>query len=248
MIGENGINLSGGQRARVSLARALYARSEIVLLDDPLAAVDAHVAEHLFTTIRSSKLAEKRLIFLVTNQVSRLNRADRIIVLAKGGEMLGFGTYEELVRRGIDFHDFAATTTPTPPSTTPGPGEDGETTPPRLVTQGSSVLINRKGKEVDAETRKRALESAKATSTKDLREKASQLFVEEARPRGKGFMLFKRYAKAAGPKLTSMVLMCNIFYSSAPAVAQIMLAQLTSAFIFCRTESCQRSTSLFWLG
>lgn len=48
-IGERGINLSGGQKARVALARAVYANADVLLLDDPLAAVDAHVGQHLFT-------------------------------------------------------------------------------------------------------------------------------------------------------------------------------------------------------
>ncbi|VDN33674.1 unnamed protein product [Gongylonema pulchrum] len=47
-IGEKGINLSGGQKHRVSLARAVYADTDIVLLDDPLSAVDAHVGRHIF--------------------------------------------------------------------------------------------------------------------------------------------------------------------------------------------------------
>lgn len=47
-IGEKGINLSGGQRARVALARAVYARADVYFLDDPLSAVDAHVGAHLF--------------------------------------------------------------------------------------------------------------------------------------------------------------------------------------------------------
>merc|ERR1719329_1231115 len=47
-IGERGINLSGGQKARVSLARAVYADRDLYLLDDPLSAVDSHVAEHIF--------------------------------------------------------------------------------------------------------------------------------------------------------------------------------------------------------
>ena len=50
-IGERGINLSGGQKARVSLARAVYANKTIYLLDDPLSAVDVHVAKHLYNHV-----------------------------------------------------------------------------------------------------------------------------------------------------------------------------------------------------
>ena len=48
LIGDRGVSLSGGQRARVSLARALYMDADVYLLDDPLSAVDAHVGRHIF--------------------------------------------------------------------------------------------------------------------------------------------------------------------------------------------------------
>ena len=48
LIGDKGVNLSGGQRARISLARALYSDADIYLLDDPLSAVDANVGKYLF--------------------------------------------------------------------------------------------------------------------------------------------------------------------------------------------------------
>ena len=48
LVGEKGVSLSGGQRARISLARALYFGADVYLLDDPLSAVDAHVGRHIF--------------------------------------------------------------------------------------------------------------------------------------------------------------------------------------------------------
>ena len=51
-IGEKGINLSGGQKARVSIARAVYSNSDIILMDDPLSALDAHVKKEIFDTFQ----------------------------------------------------------------------------------------------------------------------------------------------------------------------------------------------------
>lgn len=56
MIGEKGINLSGGQKARISLARAIYSDSDIILLDDPLSAVDAHVGNFIMKECLLGKL------------------------------------------------------------------------------------------------------------------------------------------------------------------------------------------------
>lgn len=51
-VGEKGINLSGGQKARLSLARAVYQDFDVYLMDDPLSAVDAHVGKHIFEKVR----------------------------------------------------------------------------------------------------------------------------------------------------------------------------------------------------
>jgi ABC-type bacteriocin/lantibiotic exporter with double-glycine peptidase domain len=67
-IGEKGINLSGGQRHRVALARAVYAGAEVYLLDDPLSAVDASVGRHLFERVICGELAGKTRV-LVTHQL-----------------------------------------------------------------------------------------------------------------------------------------------------------------------------------
>ncbi|KAL3801122.1 hypothetical protein HJC23_002415 [Cyclotella cryptica] len=102
-IGERGINLSGGQKARVSLARALYSReTQIVLLDDPLSAVDAHVGEHLFKMAITGAVSKGTTRVLVTHHVHFLPRCDKVIILDKG-TIIHSGTYAELVARGVDF-------------------------------------------------------------------------------------------------------------------------------------------------
>ena len=84
-IGENGVNLSGGQKQRVSLARAAYHGAEMVLMDDPLSAVDAHVGKHLFDKLISNTgLLAGRTRVLVTHNLSYLHRVDRILVMEEG--------------------------------------------------------------------------------------------------------------------------------------------------------------------
>ena len=66
VIGERGINISGGQKARISLARAVYADADIYLLDDPLSAVDPEVASKIFTECIEGHLKSK-VVVLVTH-------------------------------------------------------------------------------------------------------------------------------------------------------------------------------------
>jgi ATP-binding cassette subfamily C (CFTR/MRP) protein 4 len=85
MIGDKGVNLSGGQKARISLARALYADADLYLLDDPLAAVDQKVAKKIFDQCigpRSLLCGKTRI--LVTHQTHFLVEADQIIAVTNG--------------------------------------------------------------------------------------------------------------------------------------------------------------------
>ncbi|XP_075708502.1 ATP-binding cassette sub-family C member 4 isoform X1 [Rhinoderma darwinii] len=101
MIGDRGVTLSGGQKARVNLARAVYQDADIYLLDDPLSAVDAEVGRHLFEKC-ICKALRKKLCILVTHQLQYLSAAKQILIL-KEGQMVGKGTFPELLQSGIDF-------------------------------------------------------------------------------------------------------------------------------------------------
>lgn len=101
IVGERGISLSGGQRARINLARAVYADADIFLMDDPLSAVDAHVGKHMFEECIDKYLRGKTRI-LVTHQLQYLRNVGRIIVL-KDGVIQAEGTYDELGSMGVDF-------------------------------------------------------------------------------------------------------------------------------------------------
>ena len=95
-IGERGVNLSGGQRARVSLARALYSSCPLVLLDDPLSAVDAHVARHLVEHTLCGPLFRGRTLVLVTHQVALTAPVADFVVMLAGGRVTQCGTVAEL--------------------------------------------------------------------------------------------------------------------------------------------------------
>ena len=101
IIGEKGINLSGGQRARINLARAVYAEADIYLLDDPLSAVDAHVGRSLFEDCICDYLKEKTII-LVTHQLQYLNSVDNVYVLSNGTVEVE-GSFQDLRNSGLDF-------------------------------------------------------------------------------------------------------------------------------------------------
>ncbi|KAL5511261.1 hypothetical protein ACEPAH_4476 [Sanghuangporus vaninii] len=101
-IGEKGINLSGGQKARVSLARAAYSDCDIVLLDDPLSAVDAHVGKAILKDcLLSGPLANKTRV-LVTHALHVLAKTDYIYMM-DNGKITEEGTFHDLMKDGKEF-------------------------------------------------------------------------------------------------------------------------------------------------
>ncbi|RVE76679.1 hypothetical protein OJAV_G00011380 [Oryzias javanicus] len=94
-VGENGVTLSGGQKARLALARAAYMDKDIYLLDDPLAAVDTDVAEHLMQKCVLELLKGKTRI-LCTHRIEFADRAD-LVVLMDDGTIVRTGTPAEIL-------------------------------------------------------------------------------------------------------------------------------------------------------
>uniref|UniRef100_A0A8D1PTV4 ATP-binding cassette sub-family C member 6 n=1 Tax=Sus scrofa TaxID=9823 RepID=A0A8D1PTV4_PIG len=122
--GEQGMTLSGGQKQRLSLARAVYRRAAVYLLDDPLAALDAHVGQHVFNqVIGPDGLLQGTTRILVTHSLHVLPQADCIVVL-EDGAIAEMGSFQELLHRKgalVGLLDGARQ---------PGDGGEGETEPP----------------------------------------------------------------------------------------------------------------------
>ena len=94
MVGERGITLSGGQKARISLARAVYFNADIYLLDDPLSSMDTEVAKGLFSIFSHGILSNKTVI-LVTHLIQFAIQTDYILLL-DSGKQVAYGEYSEI--------------------------------------------------------------------------------------------------------------------------------------------------------
>uniref|UniRef100_K3X2G1 Uncharacterized protein n=1 Tax=Globisporangium ultimum (strain ATCC 200006 / CBS 805.95 / DAOM BR144) TaxID=431595 RepID=K3X2G1_GLOUD len=96
-IGERGINLSGGQKARVAIARAMYrSKYDILILDDPLSAVDPHVAHAIFNQCIVGLAKDKTRLLVLNSHYDLLMYADKILVV-QDGHIAGDGTYSEIL-------------------------------------------------------------------------------------------------------------------------------------------------------
>ena len=99
-IGEKGVNLSEGQKARLAIARAVYTDSDIYVLDDPLSSLDAHVGRNLFNQVFNEYLKEKTLI-ISTHALQYVSSFDKVFYISQG-EIKFIGTHDELEKQ--DFY------------------------------------------------------------------------------------------------------------------------------------------------
>ncbi|KAF7325835.1 ATP-binding cassette transporter [Mycena kentingensis (nom. inval.)] len=103
-VGEKGLTLSGGQKARCTLARAIYSKAEIILLDDVLAALDVHTSKHIVEHCFKGDLVRDRTVILVTHNVALATPiADFVVTLGSNGRIKSQGTVAEALKRDSTF-------------------------------------------------------------------------------------------------------------------------------------------------
>nr|XP_046175393.1 ATP-binding cassette sub-family C member 4-like isoform X2 [Oncorhynchus gorbuscha] len=200
VIGDRGATLSGGQKARVNLARAVYQDADIYLLDDPLSAVDAEVGRHLFEQCICGILKNKPRI-LVTHQLQYLQAANQILVL-KEGHMVARGTYSELQRSGVDFTSLLKREEEGPQA----PGVETESRSPcsRTLSQNSEVS-----------------HTSSKDGTEQLPAEPVQTVVEESRSEGTiGVGLYVKYLKAGANILVLIGVVLLQFLAQAAYILQ----------------------------
>ncbi|KAH7305252.1 ABC multidrug transporter-like protein [Stachybotrys elegans] len=100
-LGERGITISGGQKQRINIARAIYSGADLVIMDDPLSAVDAHVGRHIMDHAICGLLQNKCRI-LATHQLHVLHRCDRILYMSEG-RIVADGTFDHLMATNASF-------------------------------------------------------------------------------------------------------------------------------------------------
>ncbi|OCF37123.1 hypothetical protein I316_01029 [Kwoniella heveanensis BCC8398] len=207
-IGERGITLSGGQRQRICIARAAYERSDVVLLDDPLSAVDAHVGHHLMENCILNGPMAQRTRLLVTHQLDILDKADLVLVMDRDetgdGRIMQQGRYHDLLAQDGIFRNLIE--------------QFGSATHPSLTDE---IEANSADGSSDSNTDSEAACAQGSSKTKPeetAQEAGAKLIIDEERAEGAVRLdVYVGYVRAIGTVIFPIV--CTFFLVSAQAAA-----------------------------
>lgn len=146
VVGEKGISLSGGQKARISLARAVYSKSDIYFFDDVLSAVDAHVGKNIIEKVLGPNgIISTKTKVLATNSVTVLHEADEIFLL-KSGLIVEKGNFSDVMARGSDLatliKDFGRKDDKEQEDEVSEETKSASTTPPVSATSSNKPITN----------------------------------------------------------------------------------------------------------
>lgn len=196
IVGERGASLSGGQKARISLARAVYRKTDVYLLDDPLSAVDTHVGRHLFDQCMRGFLRDD-IVLLVTHQLQFVEQADLIVIMDKG-RISAVGSFESMRKSGLDFAQLLMKAEQEEDANRKGAAGDANENKTALSRQNSKMR-----------SRQNSVSSMSSAADSAVGDAPTQ--VQESREEGKiGLKLYKKYFSASGGYFlfTVMIVFC----------------------------------------
>ncbi|EON64929.1 hypothetical protein W97_04163 [Coniosporium apollinis CBS 100218] len=188
-IGERGITVSGGQKQRLNIARAIYFNADIIIMDDPLSAVDAHVGRHIMDHAICGLLKNKCRI-LATHQLHVLNRCDRIIMM-EDGRITAVDTFDNLMANNQEFVRLMATT---------------------AVEEEEEVEKEVNEDEVEEEVKLQKLQSIKKPA-------AALMTTEERAVKSVSWGVYLAYIKASGSLLFGPVVLLFLILSQVANIA-----------------------------
>lgn len=223
-IGANGANISGGQKARISLARCVYADADIYLFDDPISSVDSFVSMEIFTKMFYYYLRGKTRV-VVTNDIRSINMYDKIIFIEKG-KVVFSGKYEDIITKSF-YKEFVQSKISNADS----------------LSSNDSLIITNESKEQDENDKtfrsnnsSSSLDALQMTSsifpeTNDYQmQKKARLTKDEDQGKGRvGIMIYHKFFKYLGGYLFVFVLVfSSIAWQLAKVSSNVWLTKWTS--------------------
>lgn len=225
IVGEKGISLSGGQKARISLARAVYARADVYLLDDPLSAVDEHVGRHIIDNVLSGHgLLTTKAIILATNSIPVLRHADHIHMVSDG-KIVQQGPYAKVVHEGPIaklLKEFGSKAPSTSSEDELVKSEHGNSSQESLATEEEPVALT--GEDEHAQKKLRRRVSMRRPSAASFKPEPPLEVRKEHMEQGKvDWRVYLEYAKVGGGAATLFFILNVLITNGTGVLANVWL-------------------------